>query len=87
MTTTEREWREHLAKSRGRTALELDVQRLRRAKAERLADVLIEAGADGTETFDAVTWQLAHKAAGVNAPSDLTCDLTMWIIRNRKANR
>lgn len=91
MATTEQEWRDHLAKARGRTAqsrartaLDLDIQRLRRAKAERLADVLIEAGADGTEEFDAVTWQLAHRAAGVNAPSALTRDLAMWIIRDRQ---
>lgn len=63
---------------------ELAVQRHRRAKAERLAGVLIDAGADGTEEFDGVTWQLAHRAAGVNAPSALTRDLAMWIVRDRK---
>lgn len=64
---------------------DLAIQRARRVKAEKLADALMGAGADGTEEFGPATWELAALAARVPPPSDLTRDLAMWIVRDRKA--
>lgn len=69
----------------GATATELAVQRHRRAKAQKLADALIQAGADGTEEFGPPVWRMAARIAGVSYPSELTQDVAMWIIR--KATR